>query len=122
MSYGVYGIYHGDTLLYIGSSGDLDRRFKQHIRQLKQGKHRNKTLQKHVNENEINVDELIFKLIHKTLDSSKSRLYIAEVVAILLYKPKCNRAVLQASGASGRAFLSFSKPEVEFDEGILKYL
>lgn len=118
MGYGIYGIYYKDKLIYIGSSDNLDRRWKQHKTALEKGKHSNKALQKYFNTYVRDVNELGFRVIHKTLDASKIRLFFAEMICILNYRPTCNKAVFQI----GFKYIGFGKPEVEFDKRILQYL
>lgn len=115
--YGVYAIKHKGKLLYIGSTNDFERRVKEHLKKLEQEKHQKK-LQKYVNENVSDLNELEFELIHATIDDSKIRLFMAEMIMIFIYKPSCNNAVFQV----GLKYISLGKPVVEFDKGILKYL
>jgi len=115
--FGVYGIYYNDNLLYIGSTDNFERRKKEHIKKLKSGKH-NKRLQKYFDDNVGNTDLLEFRMVHETLDSSKVRLFFAELICIYIMKPLCNRPVIQL----GMKYLSLGNPIVNFDEEILKYL
>ena len=117
VTYGVYSISYQNILLYIGSTNDFVRRKKEHLKKLKDGKHQ-KTLQKYINENVKNLNDLKFEIIHKTQDDSKIRLFFAEMICILLYKPACNKAVFQI----GMRYVSLGKPKVQFNKEILKYL
>jgi len=117
IEFGVYSISHNSKLLYIGSSNNFDLRRKQHIKKLQDGKHQ-KSLQKYINENVIDLEELEFKIIHKTLDSSKIRLFFAEMILILLKKPSCNKAVFQI----GLKYISLGNSIIPFNEEILKFL
>ena len=85
---GVYSISFQGLLLYIGSTNDINRRLNEHRKALEQGKHSNKTLQNWINKNTVTAN-LGFKVIHKTLDDCKFRLFMAEMICILMYKPAC---------------------------------
>lgn len=117
LQFGVYGIYHNNNLLYIGSTNDFARRKKEHIRKLQSGKH-NKRLQKYFDDNVGDTDLLEFRIIHVPWDSSKVRLFFAELICVYIMKPLCNRPVIQL----GMTYLSLGNPIVNFDEEILKYL
>lgn len=108
--YGVYAIKHKGKLLYIGSTNSFERRVKEHLKKLESGKHQKK-LQKYFDENVSDLDDLEFRLIHQTIDDSKIRLFFAEMICILIYKPICNNAVFQI----GLKYISLGKPVIEFD-------
>jgi len=115
--FGVYGICHDNKLLYIGSSNDFERRKKEHIKKLQENKHQKK-FQKYFNENVKDTSKLEFRVIHKTLDDSKIRLFFAEMICILIFKPICNNAVFRI----GLKYVCLGNSKVEFDKRILNYL
>jgi group I intron endonuclease len=84
---GIYGIYnHKNQVLYIGSSIDLDRRYKEHYSSLLMGNHKNEDLLKF--SKLYGIDNLIFKIINLC---EYDELSFNEVFYIKLLSPICNK-------------------------------
>lgn len=84
---GIYGIYnHKNQVLYIGSSIDLDRRYKEHYTGLLMNNHSNEDLLKF--SKLYGIDNLIFKIINIC---DYDELSFNEVFFIKLLNPICNK-------------------------------
>lgn len=113
----VYGIYDKEKniLLYIGSTDNYLRRFKEHSKALSKGKHTNKTLQKYFNEHGLTDYDLEFKVLY-SLDTDNSLLkYFLEMLCISAYRPACNKCVISI----GNSRLTFARADKEISKKII---
>lgn len=116
----IYGLYDEGRLLYVGSTNNATKRYKEHVELLLRKKkptgHTNKTLQKYCDDNKVIPT---MEILHTCKDDTRIRKWMAELICIDLYRPKCNKPILQTS--FGRhTNLGFAK--VPFDKQILDYL
>lgn len=87
----IYGIkQEGTGIIYIGSTDNYERRFKEHRRELKKGKHLNKTLQKYYNKN----NDIEFKVLCKINTDNTLLKFFMESLYNSYYKPKTNKCVI----------------------------
>lgn len=84
---GIYKIIYNDKIVYIGSSINIHKRWKQHISALKHNKHKNFLLQRIYNKG--GNDSLNFYIIE---ECNKENLIKREQYYIDTYKPYCNLA------------------------------
>ncbi|MBY6816452.1 GIY-YIG nuclease family protein [Clostridium botulinum] len=85
----IYGIFIGDKCLYVGQTKrNPNERFKEHKRDIKNKKHKIKSL------NTYNVDNLEFRVLFGLDTDNTLLLSIAECCYNSIYKPK-NRCILQ---------------------------
>ena len=81
---GIYGIYRGSELLYIGQSVNMPKREKFHVWQLKRGIHPNSYLQRIHDKH----GDLVFKNIENIDD--RDSLTSREIHHIKELQPRCN--------------------------------
>lgn len=82
MTSGVYGLFNkqDDSLLYVGSSQDIEGRFKKHITDLQNNTSKNTKLLKAYNENVFSLEDLTFKILSETEDLiDEEKFYIQEL-------------------------------------------
>lgn len=89
----IYGIFHKGECLYIGSSFDYKKRWKQHKSALEKGKHTNKTLQKYIDK--IGINNIEFEVLWELNTDNTLIKFMFESLYNSLYKPKCNKCVIQ---------------------------
>lgn len=128
MSY-IYGIFltsvmdkngtYTDECLYIGSSSDIERRWKQHRQALEKNKHSNRSLQKAYNFMiESGVGEFTYKILYKINSDNTLIKFFSEMLAISYWKPTCNKALV----AQGRNRVIFQKCEKDIAEKLLSVI
>lgn len=92
----IYGIFNekDDQCIYVGeTTRKPEVRWAEHRRQLKNGSHTNKSLQKYYDALE-NKDDIRFELL-SSIDTDNSLLrYFFESLNISLYRPLCNKCVI----------------------------
>lgn len=71
MTVGIYGIFCSDTgeCLYVGQSKDIESRYYQHLKNLRNGNHRRKDFVDWFKVRSDNPDKMIFAIIEETPDS-----------------------------------------------------
>ncbi|NRY59861.1 GIY-YIG nuclease family protein [Clostridium beijerinckii] len=125
MSY-IYGIFltgvmdkngeYKDQCLYVGSSNDFERRWKQHRQALEKNKHTNKSLQKAYNFMiESGVGEFTYKILYKINNDNTLLKFFGEMLAISYWKPTSNKALVQ----QGRNRVVFQKCDKDIAEKLL---
>lgn len=112
----IYGIYTGDDCIYVGStSRNVETRAKEHIKELKNNKHSNKSLQKYYNELFGNIE---IKLI-STIETDNTLLrYFYECLYNSLLRPKTNRCIIQ----QGYNKINLQRTSEEIAEELIKVI
>lgn len=107
----IYGIFDGDDCIYVGeTTRPYKQRCNEHKRALAKGEHSNKTLQKYYDAMECK-DNLRFEIL-SSIDTDNTLLkYFYESLYISLYKPKCNKCVLE-QGKRNRVVLQRCEPDI----------
>ena len=82
----IYCIKHNELCLYVGSTIDIKRRFRQHKNMLKSNKHTCHSLQQYVLEHNLTPDDLQFVLLTECDNKSKN---IFEKEYFIRFKPTC---------------------------------
>lgn len=105
----VYGIYRGDECLYVGvTARSANVRFNEHKKDLANGKHINKALQKEYNlDNGKSFDYRVLDTINTDNTLLK---YFYESLYISLKKPKTNKCIIEQG--RNRIILQRCEPEV----------
>lgn len=128
MSY-IYGIFltgvmdkdgeYKEQCMYIGSSCDIDRRWKDHRQVLAKGKHSNKSLQKAYNAMcETGIGQFEYRILYKINTDNSLIRYFAEMLAISYFRPSCNKALIQ----QGRSRVVFSRADRDIAEKLLNVI
>lgn len=87
----IYSIWQNKKCVYVGSTNDIARRWKEHKESLLYGKHTNKTLQKIYNEN----PNLEYKIeVELPVDNDLLKFFLEFLINSLL-TPKSNKCILQ---------------------------
>ena len=112
----IYGIFIGDKCIYIGSTDDIERRWKQHKKSLEKGKHTNLSLQKAYNK--AIKDGLEFEYtVLKQLESESTLIkFMFEGLYNSLYKPSCAKIVI----SQGRNRIILSRCSKELAEKLIE--
>lgn len=128
MSY-IYGIFltgvmnkdgeYKEQSLDVGSSNDIERRWKEHRQALDKNKHKNKSLQKAYNfMSESGVGEFTYKILYKINTDDSLIRYFSEMLAISYFRPSCNKALIQ----QGRSRVIFSRADRDIAEKLLNVI
>ena len=86
----IYSIVQSEKIIYVGSTNDVDKRFKQHKKALEKGKHTNKTLQKKFNEN----NNIKFVVMYELKTDNTLIKFFVESLVNSVYKPVCNKCII----------------------------
>lgn len=81
---GIYAIYLGDRVVYVGQSGDMLKRWKSHVYCLRRGTHRNSHLQRIADKH--GIDSLSFRIVERVSIDVTAR----EIYWIDFLSPECN--------------------------------
>lgn len=87
----IYGIFKNEKNIYIGSTNNVEKRFKQHKQALEKGKHSNKTLQKKFDEN----NNIHFEVLCKLNTNNTLIKFVTECLVNSIHKPVCNKCIIQ---------------------------
>lgn len=87
----VYSIWLEDTCVYVGSTNDIERRWRQHKEDLMYGRHTNKTLQKIYNDS----PRFTYKIEMECPVDNDLLKFFCEFIFNSLRTPKSNKCVLQ---------------------------
>lgn len=108
----IYGIFLKDKCLYIGSTEDTDKRWKQHSSTLSRQKHSNKSLQK-----QYDIDNNFeYKVIMQLPTDNTLIKFFVESLVNSIYKPSCCKAII----AQGRMRVILQRTEPKLAEKILE--
>jgi predicted GIY-YIG superfamily endonuclease len=92
---GVYGIYHNDIVLYVGSTKNIHERFIKHKSSIKTNNHHNIKLQNYCNE--VGLDNITFSVIEETIND-KTVIRERESFWIIKLIPKCTKTSISGMG------------------------
>lgn len=82
----IYSINYNNECLYVGSTIDIKRRFRQHRNMLKNNKHACHSLQEYINSHNLTPDDLQFVLLYECKNGSQN---IFEKEYFIRLKPTC---------------------------------
>ena len=120
----IYGIFTKDKdCLYIGSTNNYIKRFKQHRDALNKGKHTNKTLQKEWDKyvclsDEHDADYYLEFVVIRELETDNTLIkFMFESLYNSIYKPKCNKCIIQ----QGRNRVILQRCNKDIAEKLINY-
>lgn len=110
----IYGIYLSDKLAYVGSTGDIEERAKNHKSKLEKIKHGNKTLTKlYAEDNNIEIKPIYIM----NTDNSLARMML-EMCTISYLQPPANKCTYQVKSVR----LNFAKVKSDLAKKIIDIL
>lgn len=92
----IYGLFLNGECCYIGSTGNVDKRFNEHKKELYKGTHKNKKLQQ-VFDDLAGIGEIECKVLYEVNDDIINR-YVAEYLYTSSYTPICNKVFNMSNG------------------------
>ena len=92
----VYGLFIDKECYYIGSTGNVDKRFTEHKKALYKDSHKNKQLQQTFDEL-AGIGEIECKVLYEVDDDIINR-YVAEYLFTSFYQPTCNKFFNMSNG------------------------
>lgn len=107
----IYSIIQSGKIIYVGSTNDADKRFKQHKKALENGKHTNKTLQKKYDEN----NDIKFVVLYELNTDNTLIKFFVESLVNSVHKPIANRCII----AQGRNRVILQRLEIKQAKEIL---